>query len=219
MVKSLEPISPLGFLEAFAAAARVSRSFDGDWQGDGWGISYRIDDSDKNIWKPYRSLEPVWEDDKVFAGFSETQFFCAHARSASFPQHQGRLEYNQPFIDGRYAYVFNGLIRGVRLPFAVPGDIGAQKIWSLLKGFLAEDPPRISLERLKSLLLDSCREIQALNVGLCDGTHIYALNHYARLPEYYRLHRHTSPSKRIISSEPLAGYSWEPLPADSVISL
>ena len=130
LCKSKQPINPKKILCSFAKMAEKSKAYDGDWQGDGWGFSWLED----NKWQEYRALKPVWEEQEKFSKFPESYIFSIHARSASFPQHKNNIEYNQPYINESYSYVFNGLLKGVTL--SLPGDIGAQKIWLLLNYYL-----------------------------------------------------------------------------------
>src|SRR3990167_11442589 len=125
LCKSKQPIDPKKILGSFAKMAETSKAYDGDWQGDGWGFSWL----ENNKWHEYRSLKPIWKEKNKFSKFPRSYIFSIHVRSASFPQHKNNIEYNQPYINEFYSYVFNGLLRGVTL--SLSGDIGAQKIWLL----------------------------------------------------------------------------------------
>ena len=186
-------------LEAFANMSQASKSLDGDWQGDGWGVAW-LDET--NQWQYYRSLSPIWEDRSAFGQVPPTRSLVTHARSASFPHQKGVLEYNQPYVTGPYAFVFNGLIRGVNLP-PIPGQIGAQKIWHLLQQELVLHDPDTALRHLADYLQTHCKEIAALNIGLATPTGIYGLNEFSRHPEYYTLHHWQSDQGEFICSEPL----------------
>src|SRR3989344_4992469 len=135
LVKSKKLIKPQKLLLQFAQMAKKSRALDGDWQGDGWGVAYK-----NQKWEIHKSLNPIWQDENTFNKFPKTDLFLVHARSASFPKDRGVIEFNQPFIYKNYAFVFNGLLRGVRLPMKVSGRIGAEKIWFLLKKYLGRYP-------------------------------------------------------------------------------
>lgn len=216
LVKSRTSISPKQFLISFSQMARNSRSYDGDWQGDGWGISWL----QNNLWQTQKFLSPVWEDSWVFANFPPTTLFSVHARSASFPSHKGNIEYNQPFIDKSYSFVFNGLLKGVSLSSDLPGDIGAQKIWFLLKKLLRRLPPDQALEKIKQIILKNSHQIQALNIGLSDQENIYALNFYSSHLGYYQLYCLKQNDIQIICSEKLTGeYKFKKITPNSVIKL
>ena len=148
LVKSKKSVKPHKFLASFALMAKKSKAYDGDWQGDGWGIVWMANKK----WNIFKSLSPIWEDEHKFPDFPSTTIFAIHARSASFPQHKNNLEYNQPFINDSTVFVFNGLLKGVNLPYKVPGIIGAQKIWFLLKHELKNNSPVKALVKVKNLL-------------------------------------------------------------------
>lgn len=124
MIKSETPLKIEGFLMKFSEVCKNSRTPDGDWQGDGWGISYT---GDKNEWIIYKSINPIWEEKDQIKKIPESKFFLVHARSSSFENQRNFLEYNQPFIYEKYSFVFNGFVKGISLPFRVKGDIGSQK--------------------------------------------------------------------------------------------
>lgn len=211
MIKSPTPFQPKDILRSFARMAEKSRSFNGDWQGDGWGIGWL---NGEQCWQLTKSLLPVWEDEDFFGTIPESRMFIVHARSASFPEHQKNLEYNQPFIKGRLAFVFNGFVRGVSLPYPVSGSLGSEKIWNILRNLLEESSPLDALSRIKCLLQNHSRRIQALNIGLSDGGKMYALCYFRNHPEYYKLYSHESHSLRLICSEPLEGFDFVPLLSD-----
>ncbi len=201
-VRFHKPTQPKQLLNAFANMSQASKSYDGDWQGDGWGVAWlKVD----NTWETYHSLSPVWEDRERFETIPETFSLVAHARSASFEHHKGVLEYNQPYVFGPYAFAFNGLVKGVSLP-PIPGRIGAEKIWHLLKQELANHPAPEALDRLKILLKANSQEIAALNIGIATTENIHSLNEFSRHPDYYTLHAWEADFGRLICSEPLQNH-------------
>ena len=199
LVKFDHSSEPQTLLSKFATMSQKSKALDGDWQGDGWGVAWL---NEENMWQVKKSLSPVWEDTSVFPTIPSTRILVAHARSASFPHHKGVIEFNQPYISGKYAFVFNGLLRGVSLQ-NIPGKIGAEKIWSLLQQELKESAPQEALEKVKKLLIENSKEIVALNMGLATPEGIYSLNHFTKHPEYYSLHQWNEDSTKIICSETL----------------
>lgn len=199
LVKSKIPIKPSTLLTQFAKMAKTSKAPDGDWQGDGWGIAW-VDGN--NHWQLKKSLLPIWQTTQFFSRFPKTSTFVVHARSASFPSHKGIIDFNQPFVSGSYAFVFNGLLKGVSLP-DIPGKIGAEKIWHLLQKELQKNSPSEALKKTKALLLKNSKEIIAINIGLASFHRVYALNYFTKYPNYYALHRYQKNGLEIISSEPL----------------
>lgn len=209
MVKSSTPLPAQGILEKFAFMAENSRTPDGDRQGDGWGAAWL--DGRKN-WRVCKSARSIWEDLGLVDIIPASPIFLVHARSASFPHHKDAPDFSQPFIRGSYGFVFNGLLQGVSVPFPVPGRIGSQKIWALLSRQLKEHDPVTSLTLVEELLKKNSRRIQALNIGLCDRTHIHASCRYDGGGAYYQLYFHESAALKMISSEPLEGFDFSPVP-------
>ncbi|PIZ66150.1 hypothetical protein CO051_07470 [Candidatus Roizmanbacteria bacterium CG_4_9_14_0_2_um_filter_39_13] len=205
LLKSKKKQNPIPIIEAFAYMAKKSKSYDGDWQGDGWGASWWNDGK----WEQYVSLKPVWEDRDMFSFIPPTNHLVLHARSSSFPKDKESIGYNQPFVQGKYAFVFNGLLKGVSVPYPLEGSIGSQKIWSLVQKYLMKDTPQIALEKTVRELNKHTRFIQALNIGLSDGKNIYAYTQYATYPQYYHLGHSTSKETTIVVSEQIEGYEFE----------
>ena len=215
MVRSAAPLAPAGLLEDFAVMAEASRAPDGDRQADGWGAAWP---DGGGGWHSYKSTAPVWEDRSAFGAIPPASLFIVHARSASFPSQKGILAYNQPFVSGPFAFVFNGMLLGVSLPLRAPGDIGAQKIWALLSLRLtASAVPGEALAATAEFLERHTRSLQGLNLGLSDGVRAYALCRYESGGAYYQMYRHDSPGFGLISSEPLRSFDFVPVPKDEVI--
>jgi len=202
LVKSQKPIKPERLLTQFAKMAENSRAYDGDRQADGWGIAWL--DNQKQ-WQLKKSLTPIWEEIDSLSRFPDGNIFLVHARSSSFPGDKGFITYNQPYIDNQYAFVFNGLLKGVSLP-EIPGNIGAEKIWFLLKRELKNNDALTALENTKKLLLKNSKEIIAFNIGLADSqkSKIYSLCYFTKYPQYYQLHTSKTSSLEIICSENLS---------------
>ena len=216
IVKSSYPVRIDELLKQFAQACFLSRTPDGDWQGDGWGISFLSEDGQ---WLIRKSLLPIWMETDVFSHFPQSKFFLVHARSASFPNQKGLIDFNQPFISFRYAFVFNGFIKGMSFPQTVQGNIGSQKLWRMLLKLLEEeeDPAR-AIPRLKEACLGQAKKVNALNIGFCDQRFVYALCYYECHPDYYTLYASNLPSLSFISSEKLAGFeSQRILPGELVM--
>ncbi|MGA2586124.1 MAG: hypothetical protein ABSF88_03745 [Candidatus Aminicenantales bacterium] len=216
MVKSPSPF-PIGeILERFAEMAEKSRAPDGDRQADGWGAGWL---DKRGNWQIRKSIRPVWEEIGASSGIPQSRIFLIHARSASFPGHKEVVAYNQPFVSDAFAFVFNGFLRGVSFPFPVKGDIGAQKIWTLLSGLMETVDPETGLARLTELLNRNTRRIQALNIGICDKNHLFASCRYVGDEPYYQLYYHNAPALSMICSEPLMGFPFSPLPRQRVFKL
>lgn len=202
-------------LHEFTDMAKESRTEDGDWQEDGWGVSWR----EKNKWKLFKSLSPIWEEKEKFDDIPETNLLVVHARSASFEKHKGKLDYNQPYIDDDFSFVFNGLLMGVKTERRVEGEIGAQKIWTLLKEELDDEEPSTALKKVHSFLKKSSKKINGLNIGLSDGKNIFALCGRHEVNGYFTLKRFVKDDFSMISSEEFGNYDFESLEEEEVIAL
>ena len=215
MVRSQVPFSSAPWLESFADMAEASRAPDGDRQADGWGASWV--DADGN-WQGMKSIAPIWRERESFSRVPSSRVLVVHARSASFLGQNGNIDFSQPFVDDGYAFVFNGLLKGVALPSRNEGSIGSQKIWDLLRGFLKGHPPLDSLERLTGILQVRTREVPALNLGLCDGTRMFAYCRYVGYPEYYHLQAAETSGLTAVCSQPLPEKDFKPVPTGKVLS-
>jgi len=214
MVRSKKKIKPQELLSQFAAMCQVSRAPDDDWQGDGWGIAIK-----SQIWEVHKSLNPIWEDKDVFDKFPKTDVFVAHARSAGFPQHKGNIVYNQPYIDGSLCFVFNGLIRGVTVQRKLKGEIGAQKIFSLILEELDSSKPDEALKTVDKLIVANSKKITGLNIGLVKNDHFYALCRYDGNIDYFSLHYVEDGGITLLCSEPIGKYEWKTMQKGEILVL
>ena len=123
LIKSKQPFDANELFLEFTKVCKNSLAPDGDRQADGWGISW-LDES--NSWQIKKSLKPIWNDGASFK-IPKSRTFTAHARSASFPNQKGIIDYNQPYTNGEYSFLFNGALFGVKFDREVAGKIGAQK--------------------------------------------------------------------------------------------
>lgn len=212
MAKSEKPFDAVPLLEKFAAMAKKSKAYDGDWQGDGGGVAW----VEKNEWKVRKSMSPIWESIDSFSDLPSINYIVMHARSASFPQHKNNIEYNQPFIYKNYAFVFNGLLKGVTLPYQLEGTIGVQKIWSLLQKFLKDYSPKESLKKTVKTLNNHTRIVQALNIGLADKKNFFAFTQFNSYPDYYNLRINHGAEISVICSEEIEGVKFEKIDKEKV---
>jgi len=213
LAKSKLSINPEKILKSFAKMAKKSKAYDGDWQGDGWGFSWLKDDK----WQIYKSVRPIWQEKEKFSDFPKTNIFSIHARSASFPQHKNNIEYNQPYTNESYSYVFNGLLKGVAL--SLPGDIGAQKIWQLFNNYLKKNNLTQALNKTGDILKKNSQNIQALNIGIAGKNTISAYSYFTAHPNYYSLQYSDNSEIKIICSEIIDGFKFKSLPTNSLITL
>ncbi len=206
------------YVTQFAEMCAHSTGLSGEgWQGDGWGVAWR---DALEPWQVQHSIAPIWTEMARLQQLPPTRHLLAHARSASFLHHKGNMAYSQPYIREPYAFVFNGFLRGVRLPRPVPGAIGAEKIWCLVQEQLAQGmAPAPALAAVYTLLARHSRDIQACNLGLSDGqTHAF-YNGNPRGAGYYQLHSATQGTLSMVCSEPFGTWAWQPYQADPRTSL
>jgi predicted glutamine amidotransferase len=196
------------FVEQFAQMCQHSTGLYGEgWQGDGWGMAWR---DDHETWQAQRSVAPIWTEIDTVQHLPPTHRLLVHARSASFVHHRGNIAYSQPYICPPYAFVFNGFLKGVRLPRRVPGAIGAEKIWWLVREQLALGVPlQQALATVYAVLARSSRDIQACNMGLSDGSTYAVYNGNPHSQAYYQLHQARQGALHMVCSEPFGTWEWQ----------
>jgi len=214
LIKSKKEIAPQELLNKFADMAKNSRAPDGDRQGDGWGVAYKnpksqIPNPKKYEWNVYKSLKPVWEDREAFHKIPAGSLFAVHARSASFPNQKGNIEYNQPYISNGQCFVFNGVLQGVKLTTPLAGEIGAQKIFSLFKLQLKTKKAHQALQTVDETLQKNTRRINGLNVGFLQDEALYVLCDYFVNADYFGVRYSETDDLTLVCSEPLAGFEWQ----------
>jgi predicted glutamine amidotransferase len=161
-------------------------------------------------WYRYRSVQPIWAERQVIHRLPQTRQLLVHARSASFAEHTGNVSYNQPYIAGPYAFVFNGLLKGVRFPRKVSGAIGADKIWALVREQLRLAVPLPqALSQVYAQLDRYSREIRACNLGLSNGQGYAWYNGNPQGQDYYQLRCAHAGTLRMVSSEPFGSWGWQ----------
>jgi len=213
LVKSKKDIEPNSLLNEFADMCRDSKTEEGDWQGDGWGVAWY----GKNGWEVRKSLLPIWEERKKFGKVPKTRVLIVHARSATFAKHKGNIDYNQPFLSGGYCYVFNGMVQGVRLE--AEGEIGAQKIWSLLQKELMTNEPLRALENISEMLRKNSRSIKGLNMALAKKDNFFVLFGKQGNGDYFTLRKMEGNGMEIICSEEIGKYKFKKMKENEIIAL
>lgn len=216
LAKTPTPSDHNQLLKDFVQMAKKSKTTEGDRQGDGWGYSW-LDEN--NTWQSYHSLKPIWQDDRSLPLVPPTTQLIVHARSASFERHKGKLSYNQPYLEKKYAFVFNGLIKGVKLKHQVPGEIGAQKIFNLILQNLQTQTPESALKKVHHFIKSNSKEVKGFNIGFSDSHNIYCLSDYSSNKKYFQLHYFNGEKIKIICSEQIGDFNWQKVPAEQVVRL
>ena len=178
-------------LDVFAEISRNSV----EYQGHGWGCAWNND----GAWAFHHDIEPIWEGDR--SGFGKTTLLLAHARSA-FRDEGIRVENNMPFFDGRYVFIFNGELQGVRI--REEGRIGAEKIFNYLKRF---DKGSLidAIERGVEVIEKRTRYVRAMNFVMASLENAFVVSSYSENPDYFQLHRRTNDHLDLICSSAYPG--------------
>lgn len=185
------------------------------WQGDGWGIGFKKSDGN---WKIQKSLNPVWQDTHVFEQIPQSTTFVAHARGASFVSQKGNSDYNQPFTNSNnVCFVFNGEMYGVKLK--APGNIGSQKIFSLITKELIYNPPEKALKQTSTLLRAHSRDVLAINIALVVDDTIYVSSYFTKQKKYYTLQYYDDNNITIVCSQKIGNYKWKEIANKEIIKL
>lgn len=208
LIKSNRKISIEKWGRLFAYECKRSK----EWQGDGWGIAWL---NESGEWEIQKSTNPIWEEIKKMKSLPPSLIFVIHARSSSYEKDKNNIEFNQPFLEDKIAFVFNGFIKGVKLN--VPGMIGSEKIFYIFKNYLKNHPIPEALLRVKEKIYKSAREIVALNVGICDKENVYAFCNFSTDDEYYTIHYICGKELKIISSMPVGSVKFKTMKSGEIL--
>ena len=202
-VKSEVAFSISDHLRKFAEMAKASP----EYQGHGWGCAYIKD----GVWELYHNLKPIWEDD--LDQFPESNLLLAHARSA-FMNKDILVENNMPFYDGKYVFIFNGELHGVRISEA--GRIGAEKLFNFIKRFDHGDIGE-ALGKGMDRLQKRAKYIKAANIIIASREQVNWVSLFNENPDYFTMHRKDNSDLKVISSAPYANdNNWEKLTKGSI---
>lgn len=205
-IRSETPFDIEEHLDVFAEIARNST----EYQGHGWGCAWQRNDA----WAFHHDIRPVWEDDR--SRFGKTTLLLVHARSA-FRDEGIRVENNMPFFDGRYVFIFNGELQGVRI--REEGRIGAEKIFNYIKRF--DDGHMIdAIERGVNVIEKRTRYVRAMNFVIASLEQGFAATFYSEDPHYFQLHRQRKDDIDLICSAPYPGeHGWRTIDNRSILAL
>ncbi|MCS7184099.1 MAG: hypothetical protein NZ866_01985 [Patescibacteria group bacterium] len=208
IISSKEEFQIKDYLYPFSKMCENSFTPDGDRQKDGWGCL-----TSKQF---YKSIQPIWKEKNIFDIFLNDNLFIAHCRSASNSIID--LEFNQPFIKDSLVFVFNGLLKGVKID--IEGKIGAQKLFNLILDFYKREKSNF-LENLYQYILQNSEFIVGMNIGLIDLSlkRIYLISVYHQHKDYFQLNLFEEENLIIISSEEFANLNFQKLPSPSLLTL
>ena len=193
-------------MESFARMCRQSK----EYQGDGWGFSYRHLGS----WVTHRQLSPIWDSQIPNCGYSDA--LLVHARSG-FEQYEKKIAFNMPFGDENTQFLFNGELRGVRLK--AEGITGAQKIFSLLKR-LNQGNWQDALVRTVHIIEKQAKYVKAANILFAFRDEFWGTTLFSEDPDYFTLWSHHGGGIQVVCSEPLDCLNeWYPIPNRTLFKL
>lgn len=215
VARSKYNINMQSIIKDFAFMAQKSRTHDGDRQADGWGVAWLADSK----WKSFKSLKPIWQDFEIFKNIPKTKLLVVHARSATYTRTIGEIEFNQPFVNGEYVYVFNGHLRGVRLRRAVDGNIGSQKIWSLIKKEMKSKSAFDVLDSVYQLVKQNTKQIIGLNIGIISTKGMLFVSNSEKDDEYFRLRVAKTKDKILVCSEEIGKYNFTKMKQGKIIAV
>lgn len=215
IIKSRKKIKPENLLKPFASACQKSIAPDGELQKDGYGIAWQ----DGKSWQLKKSLAPIWKEQDLFEQIPDTNLLVAHARSAGFAKDKDNLDYNQPFIDGGLCFVFNGMIRKVKISTPLMGDIGSQKLFFLIKLYTRKLSPEKVLRKIQKIILKHSEKVEGMNIGLINNNQISIICQYSDNKDYFSLHFYEDEGLILISSIPIGSYKWRIMKSGEVKSL
>lgn len=205
-VRARVPIVIQDHLEKLADISRNST----EYQGHGWGTAWLRDGK----WQFHHDIRPIWEDD--LTGFGETTLLLAHARSA-FRDEGICVENNMPFFDGRYVFIFNGELQGVRI--RETGRIGAEKIFNYVKRFEKGDMLS-SIRRGVDVIEKRTRYVRAMNFIMADIDSTYVTTVFSENPAYFQLHRRHDADVDFLCSAAYPGEeNWQPIENHTIEAL
>jgi glutamine amidotransferase len=205
-IRAHSPFAIRGHLKTFANISKSSP----EYQGHGWGCAWVRDGQ----WHFHHDIRPVWEDDLGDVG--ETTLLLAHARSA-FRDEGICVENNMPFFDGRYVFIFNGELQGVRI--REEGRIGAEKIFNYVKRFDKDDMLE-SIKRGVGVIEKRTRYVRAMNFIVADQESAYVATVFGENPGYFQLHRRRENDMDLVCSVAYPGEkNWQTINNHTVAAL
>ncbi len=161
--------------------------------GDGFGVGWYAADCSQPA--RYRSVSPAWNDLNMreLGDHVESPLFLAHIRAAvGSPVQQTNCH---PFRYGRWLFVHNGLIEGMRelrrdlllavdeqLFPCIAGSTDSELLFHLALSFGLEDDPPAAMARAVGLVEAKAREraigdpVQ-MTVGISDGERLWAVRY------------------------------------------
>jgi predicted glutamine amidotransferase len=182
-------------LTAFAEHAENNPGPEGNWQGDGWGVSWL---DPLNNWREFKLFPPIWQNKDFLYMFTPSNTFMAHVRTLAVEEEYTSEENNMPYTNNELA-------------FACDADLLESKVDSAdkLVGLrLWEDIQKLDKKNLEQEFKKLCENInleekalKSANLVLCDKENVYVYCKYlAERKDYYQIRYWIDESKIIFSS-------------------
>ncbi|UCF82908.1 MAG: hypothetical protein JSV50_17225, partial [Desulfobacteraceae bacterium] len=118
-----------------------------------------------------------------------------------------------PFFDGRFVYIFNGELRGVRI--REQGRIGAEKIFNYIKRFDKGDTLK-ALEKAVGIIKKRSNYIRAMNIIMVKDDTIYVSTSFNEDREYFTMHYKEGAELTICSEPYLSESGWQSIENNTV---
>lgn len=194
-------------LESFSHICQNSK----EYQGHGWGIYFRTGGQ----WLNFKNISPIW--DNNLSGFGNADLLLVHARSA-FQNQDITIENNMPFSNGRYLFMFNGELHGVKLK--INGRTGAHKIFNFFHQLNHDDHHTFqNFTKTLKIIRQHTTDIRAMNILLTDTltNKVYLSCLFSQDPGYFTLRIKHADNGFIICSEMYPGETgWKNIANDTI---
>ncbi len=187
-IKSQNKFDIQTHLQQFSQIAENSS----EYQGHGWGCAYLHDDE----WRMYKNVQPIWKDD--LSVFGQSTMLVAHVRSA-FRDEDIVVENNMPFRSGKYFFIFNGELHGVRIK--ENGRSGAAKIFNYIMRF-HKGNTNDAISKSMAIIQKRSKYIRAANLIIADKTNAWVHSSFNQDADYFTMHYKITEDQTVICSDP-----------------
>lgn len=219
VIKNTGPNYLMKDLEDFGLMCKESKTIEGDWQGDGWGMAWRSNNAE---WQTYHSLNPIWEELDTLLNLGQyAHQVVVHARSASFDDYKDDVSVNQPYLseDKSRVFAFNGVAYKVKLKRKLEGKIGAQKIFNLVNQESNRVDNDNALASSFNLVKENCEQIKGFNCVLLNNNNLSVVSDYTVQGDYFKLYKTNLNGKIVVCSQQIGNYPWQLIPKSQIIDL
>lgn len=183
-------------LTVFAENAEMNHTPEGNWQGDGWGISWL---DPLGGWREFKLFMPIWKNKDFLYMFTPSNTFLMHVRTLAAEEEYISEEHNLPFTNENISFAFDGDL--IESEIGTANKLIADKFWETIKTF--------DLNNLENEFKNFCENInletealKAANLVLCNKENVYVYSKYkTELESYYQLNYVIDENKIVFSSQ------------------